>query len=456
MKIAIPPSSVALLLCSYAAALSGQTWVFTDVTAINPRRGKSEPHINVVVQNTKITAVQPVSASLPRGARRINGRGKFLIPGLWDAHVHLTKTGTLSLPLFVANGVTGVRDMGSDYQEVSAWRAAIQEGTIVGPRIFTSGQILESSANIARMKREGTVEPVDRIRIGVANPDEGRAAVARLAAQGVDHIKMRTTPDLETFRAVADEAMRRNLPFAAHPSGTPQNMISAGLRSVEHFLAFPPLDALSQAQRRALFEEMARSGMFYSNTMVNVDTLLLSYEEAKRRVEDASGKLDPRRKYVCGYLVEDWREQVEESKGAPYEIIKRQLPGLYRDFREMREAGVQFLAGTDVGVLLLYPGFSMHDELEKLVQDAGFSPMEALRVATAGPAAYFHREMDFGSLEPGQAADLVLLDADPLANTRNTRRIAGVMLNGRWLNRSALDNLLREVERDAQSGCRRR
>ncbi len=217
---------------------------------------------------------------------------------------------------------------------------------------------------------------------------------------------MRTTPDEATFLAVAAEAKRRHLPFAAHPIGTPRSMISAGLTSVEHFLAFPPLDALTRTGRRALFDKMVEARMFYSNTMVNLDPLLLPYEEAKRRVEDSTGVVDPRRKHVCGYLIDDWREQVEEGKSAPYEPFRKQLPNLYRDFREMREAGVQFLAGSDVGVLLMYPGFSLHDELQKLVDIVGFRPM----------AAYFGRESEFGSLEPGQTADLVMLDANPLVD----------------------------------------
>lgn len=112
-----------------------------------------------------------------------------MIPGLWDAHVHLTKAGPLSLPLFVANGVIGVRDMGSDFREVTGWRSEIERGERVGSRILTAGPILESTANIARMKREGTVEPVDRIRMGVANAEEGRAVVTRLAGLGVDETR---------------------------------------------------------------------------------------------------------------------------------------------------------------------------------------------------------------------------------------------------------------------------
>jgi amidohydrolase family protein len=436
-----------------------QTTAITDVTVINPRTRSVLPHRTVIVERDRIVEIRPSSQGpFAAGTRLVSGKQKFLIPGLWDAHVHLTKAGVLSLPLFVANGVTGVRDMGSDFHEVAAWRSQIEAGTLVGPRIKTSGPMLESRANVERMKREGTVEPVDRLRIGVANAAEGRAAVARLAREGVDHIKMRTTPNLETFLAVGDEAKRRGLPFAAHPVAAPEELLRAGLRSIEHFLAFPPL-AGTLEERRVLFQKMARSKLFLSDTRANLDALIsLPYSDVKRRVNDMAGTLDPRRKYVCGYLIADWREQAEELKDpdiiAAYGSLRNQLPDMQRNLREMRAAGVEFLAGTDVAVLLMYPGFSLHDELQKLVLDAGFTPMDVLRIAASNVAAFYGEETRFGAIEMGDAADLVLLDSDPLADIQNTRKIRGVMARGRWFDRAALNTLLRETEQAAQSGCR--
>jgi hypothetical protein len=281
--------------------------------------------------------------------------------------------------------------------------------------------------------------------------------VARLAREGVDHIKMRTTPNLETFLAVGHEAKRQGLPFAAHAVAPPEELLRAGLRSTEHFLAFPPVGGTLE-ERRALFQKMAHSRLFMSDTRVNLDALIsLPYSDVKRRVEDTAGKLDARRKYVCGYLIADWREQAEELKdpdtAAAYGSFRKQLPAFYRNLREMHEAGVQFLAGTDTAVLLMYPGFSLHDELQKLVRDLGFTPMEVLRIATSNVAAFYGQEQQFGAIAVGEAADLVLLDDDPLADIQNTRKIRGVMAHGHWFNRAALDNLLREVEQAAVSGC---
>ncbi|HEY7055603.1 MAG TPA: amidohydrolase family protein [Vicinamibacterales bacterium] len=436
------------------AAAAPSTLVIADVTVINPRHHSMEANRNVVVRGGRITAVTAASAHLPGDARVVRGTGRYLIPGLWDAHVHLTKAGVLSLPLFVANGVTGVRDMGSDLSEVATWRRRIDAGELIGPRIKTPGQILESRSNVERMKRDGTVEPVDRIRVGVGDPDEARRAVNRLAAAGVDHIKMRTTPDLQTFLAAADQAKRHRLPLAVHPIASPDDLLRAGVRSVEHFLTYPPLNNLSDAGRRELFRKIAKAGMYMSNTMVNIDGLIsTSYQEGKRIVSDTRGALDPRRKYVCGYLIDDWREQVEENKASPFEELRSELPDLNRDFKEMHEEGVPFLAGTDVGVVFMYPGFSLHDELETLVRDVGFTPMDALAVATDGVPGFYRETSRFGALEPGQSADLVLLDANPVTDIRNVKRIAAVALRGRWFDRADLDRLLAQVEQHAQTGC---
>jgi imidazolonepropionase-like amidohydrolase len=447
---ACPISLVVLLLVGRAAA---ETFAIRDVTVINPRTASVRAHWTVIVDGDRIRSAGP-TAAIPENAHVVDGRGKFLIPGLWDAHVHLTKAGTLSLPLFVVNGITGVRDMGSDLTDIARWRKQIESGTHIGPHIKTSGPILESRTAIDDMKRGRTVEPVDKLRVGILTAEEGRAAVRRLAKLGVDHLKMRSAPSTEAFRAVADEAKRQRLPFAAHPVGAPEELLRAGLRSVEHAVAFPSLAFMSEPERRQLFRQMAAKGMFLSNTMVNFDALLsVPYEQGTKIIDDSAGQVDSRRKYLCGYLLKDWREQLEETKDALYDPLRKQLPDLYGDFREMREEKVPFLAGTDVGVLFMYPGFSLHDELEKLVKDVGFSPMEVLAIATSGVPDFYQISDRFGAIEAGRNADLVLLDADPVADIRNTRRIAAVITQGHLLERAKLQSILDRVEQAANSSC---
>jgi imidazolonepropionase-like amidohydrolase len=418
-----------------------------NVIVINPCREATESGRTVIVESGRIRAVQPASMPTPREARVIDGTGKYLIPGLWDSHVHLTKAGVTSLPLFLANGVTAVRDIGSDLDEVVGWRSRIATGTLAGPRIKTSGQMLESQANVERMKREGGVEPVDRLRIGLATPADARRAVDRLAAAGADLIKVRSTPDFDTFRATVDAARQHGLRVACHPVQGPMELAQARVGSIEHWVSYPPLQSRPRTERRALFGQLAAAGTFISTTFVNVDqSILVPYAEARRRIDDVAATLDPRRKYVGGYLVEDWQEQVEEKKTESVEPFRKDVPAFADDLRELRQARVPFLAGTDVGVAFMYPGFSLHDELDLVVHRLGFSPMETLRIATHNPAMFFGLEKEMGCIEIGQLADLVLLDANPLSNIRNTRRIRGVMTAGRWLDRSALDQLLSDVE----------
>ena len=174
-----------------------------------------------------------------------------------------------------------------------------------------------------------------------------------------------------------------------------------------------------------------------STTLVNLEgSLLISYEDAKRRMLR-------RPKYISDYLFRDWAEQVEEKKEMPADMVAKLAPDLVREVREMGMARVPMMAGTDLAVAFIEPGVSLHEELRTLVQDAELQPMDALRAATSEPAAYFGMQKSLGGiLAPGQIADLVLLDANPMKDITNTRRIAGVMQGGRWLDRKALDRLL--------------
>jgi imidazolonepropionase-like amidohydrolase len=163
-----------------------------------------------------------------------------------------------------------------------------------------------------------------------------------------------------------------------------------------------------------------------------------------------SGLTDSRRKYLSGYLIEDWREQAAERREPSPFDFRKLVGGLLRDLREMRRAGVRLMPGTDVAVLLIYPGFSLHDELRLLVKEAGMTPMEVLVSATRHPAEFFGMQDSLGTIEVGKIADLVLLDANPLEDIRNTQRIGAVMAGGRLLDRQELDRMLAQVEARAQ------
>jgi imidazolonepropionase-like amidohydrolase len=180
-------------------------------------------------------------------------------------------------------------------------------------------------------------------------------------------------------------------------------------------------------------------------------SLLIPKEKAAAMVDDFRGTFDSRRKLVSGYLLDDWKEQLAERTPEYEDQIQKALPGMVRDSKEMHQAGVRMLPGTDVGVALIYPGFSLHDELAALVKHVGLTPAEALIAATKNAASWFGMEKRVGTIQRGMTADLVVLDADPLTDIQNTKKIRAVIQAGRLYERDDLDKLLRQAESAAKA-----
>lgn len=439
-------------------AVAGQRTplAITDVTVIDGSGRAARRHQTVVVQGDRITAIDSVGrVALPAGATVIDGRDKFLIPGLWDMHVHLAKAGAASLNLFLANGVTSVRDMGGDFTAVGGWRSEIAAGALVGPRIRTPGPILEDAERVREMKAGGTVEPVDRYRAGVRDTADARRVVDSVARLGADFIKVRTVASREVYQAIVSATHQRGLTLAAHGDVAPVRvMLAAGQRSMEHAI-YPSLQKQDTQTRGRLIRALADARVAIVPTIVNYyQWLLVPASDARRIVDDSAGRIDPRRRYISGYLLQDWREQVAEREGLMDVLIRRfYLPwafrGVLRDLREMHRAGVRILPGTDVAVALKYPGFSLRDELTYFVDTIGMTPMEALVSATRLAAEFSGAVDSLGTVTVGKLADLVLLEADPLAAIRNVGRIHAVVARGNVFDRAALSAMLEKVARGA-------
>ena len=433
---------------------SGRTLAFIHVTVIDGTGGAPREGTTVVIRGRQVIAVgSDATVRVPADAWVVEACGKYLIPGLWDMHVHLAKAGPQSLALFIANGVTSVRDMGGDFATITAMRDSVRARQRVGPRIKTPGPMLEDAANVARMLSEGTVEPVARFRVPVATVADAERAVDSIARLGVDFVKIRTVASREVYLAIGRAVRRQGLTLVGHMVSTPDDVLAADQRSVEHVILMQ-LAALSPAARQGALKAFVAAGIVMVPTLVvGEKSLFVPDSLAAALVDDCAGRLDPRRRYVSGYLVADWREQIAERTQSPPVPWASVVPGLLALQREIHAAGVRMLPGTDVAIALVYPGFSLHEELEQMVRHLGMTPAEALVSATRYPAEFFGMQDSLGTIVTGKLADLVLLDADPLVDIRNTAKISGVVANGRYFDRRALDALLTATERATCAGA---
>ena len=458
-----------------------ETFVIYNVTVIDATGAPAQSGVTVVVKGDHIAGIFK-----SRGFRdqkstafSIDGTGKFLIPGLWDMHVHLAQPNTskwgreVFLPLFVANGVTGVRDMGGDFAALVQWRAQIEQGTLLGPRIVAAGAALD-----------GPPDEPDASTIVVRNAAEAREAVAAQKQRGVDFIKVLSFPPRDAYFAVAEEARRRGLPFAGHLPESIRGIEAseAGQRSIEHFSGIwqncsrretemrnasiaaisnpdanpalieridfdlPPrgaFESYDKEKANRLFAVFAKNGTWMVPTFVTERGVELLV--ANRYPED-----DPRLRYIPAALQTSWRDLNLPKKLAPEDLadLSQYCEKNLSLVALMHRAGVKFLAGTDSPYPPL-PGFSLHEELGLMVE-GGLTPMEALQTATLNPAKFFGMEDRLGTVEKGRLADLVLLDANPLDDIRNTQKIAAVIVNGRYLSRAELDRILASVETAAR------
>jgi imidazolonepropionase-like amidohydrolase len=445
--------AIILAVCtSGCAEMDPNAFVIRAVTVLPMTGAGAIANATVVVRDGRIASIDSTGATSDvRGLRVVDGTGKFLVPGLIEMHAHLSKTRASALGLFVRNGVTTVRDMGGDHQELLRWRADVQSGTRFGPRILLAGPYLESQANIERMRAdppEERVEPFERARIGIGSPERARQVIDSLAALELDYLKIRTVADRETYLAINQAAEAHGLDVVGHVTGLPVELVlEAGQDGIEHFF-YPTLDDRTRDERLAIWREFAARGVAIVPTLVTFQNATLGDPERLRAiVNDSLGQIDPRRRYLSNFLTLDWREQalelVNDEDRAIFESI---FHSTIRNTREMHEAGMDVLAGSDVAVLNIYPGSSLHEELGILVDSIGMSPMEALSRATARSAAFLGIADSVGTVEAGMVADLILVDGDPRADIRNLSRISAVILRGRLFDSLALDALLQAID----------
>lgn len=394
-----------------------------DVSIIDIGASTVHAHMTVVIDGDKIKSITPnATASVPANARKILGTGKFLIPGLWDMHVHL---GYLEkqLPVFVAFGVTGVQDMGSDFEKTSAWRAAIESGKAIGPHIVTSGPPVNG------VPSDDAKLPV----IVAKTPEEARKAFDRLYDMDVDFIKVLSGLSADSYFALAEQARHWHMRFVGHipASISAWDALESRQSSIEHMFGMMKSVATDEEALR-FYEKCTLYGTRISPTLV-------LWQRMAHMADDKLAS-DPRLKYVPDAVHKEWPALKDEGN----EPLKKQIEGIYKLVGLTTRTKVEVLAGTDTGDPWTIPGATLHDELEQLVA-AGLSPHQALAAATIAPARFLDWEEAMGTIENGKVADLVMLDANPLTDIRNTRKIAAVFARGKYYSRQNLDTILNAV-----------
>jgi imidazolonepropionase-like amidohydrolase len=439
----------------------------THVTVVNPGTSSVQRNQTVVIAGDRITSVSDAEKfQIPKNARVIDATGQYLIPGLWDMHVHsafgdwFPGGRDIILPLFIANGVTGVRDMGGDIPVLLEWRQEIASGRIVGPRMVISGPMLDAYLPNGKLRFPSS--------IAVSTPASAVAAVDSLKAQGVDFIKVQSVISHDAYLAAAAEAHKQGLPIVGHVPDKVriQEVVEAGQKSIEHLMGI--FEGCSTEEDKFIKGEGNLKLLLTTQNQQRCDSLIkllaqnqtwqvptLAWQRGGTFLDQRDLKHDPLDKYVPAYWRDvTWRrftdEMMPDLLHDPLALRQDYFAHNLQMVGAMHRAGVPFMAGTDTapGVYIV-PGFSLHDELANFVE-AGFTPMEAVQTATTNPARFLGREASLGSVEAGKIADLVLLSANPLEDIRNTRKISIVVANGQVYDRAALDQLLEQVEAAAK------
>jgi hypothetical protein len=443
------------------------TIAITHVTVINPGTSSVQANRTVVITGDHIAAVSDAAkAQPPKDARVIDATGQYLIPGLWDMHVHsafgdwFPGGRDIILPLYVANGVTGVRDMGGDIPVLFAWRKQIANGQIIGPRMIVSGPMLDGYLPNGKLRFPSSIP--------VTTPAQAIAAVDSLKKQGVDFIKVQSEISRDAYVAAAAEAHKQGLPIVGHVPDKVRmtEVVQAGQMSVEHLMGI--FEGCSTEEDKFIQGKGNLKLLLSTQDQRRCDSLIkllaqhqtwqvptLAWQRGGEFLDQPDPKRAPLDKYVPAYWRDvTWRrftdEMMPDLLHDPLALRKEYFAHNLQIVGAMHHAGVPFLAGTDSapGVYIM-PGFSLHDELANFVE-AGFTPMESLQTATSNPARFLGMQASLGSVESGKLADLLLLTANPLEDIRNTRKISAVLAHGRLLDRAALDQILRQVEAAAK------
>jgi imidazolonepropionase-like amidohydrolase len=449
--------------------------VFTNATLIDGTGTGPQPGTTIVVAGNRIAAVGRHGIAPPAGIRVVDLRGKYVLPGLWEMHTHTLGLEQILAPLYIANGVTTVREMWG-VPHVREVRERIVSGELLGPRMVVASNIVDGPDSIL-------AGFAGNAPIQVRTVAEARAAIHQAKRDRADFVKMYSFLRRDTFVAAADEAKRLGLPIAGHvPDRVPVTLGSdLGMRSQEHLYALyvdvssardeirrviettpvnpaKPLDwffMVRQLERQAMKSYDPRRAAEVFATLAGNRTALCPTLGILRifTLPREAFLPDPRLKYLPPWVQKNWEGQLRSEKDFPPGEVaagREFHDASLRMLGEAIKAGVPVIPGNDVSYLAPYQfaGFSLHDELARLVQ-SGLTPMQAIQAATLQAARTVDLEHVSGTVAPGKFADLLVVDDNPLADIRNTQRIHAIVSNGRLITRSERERILAEIADEA-------
>ncbi len=464
--------SIIFVIASKSTAQTAP-FVISNVNVVDVEKGKVLANRDVFIENGKISKITR-SSDNQTNLKTISGAGKFLMPGLWDFHVHalaLPEEDKFSLPLYVVNGITGIRDLGSfrPFAELKPIADSVEQNEVISPRIILTGAIVD-----------GPPGAWQGLRIAKTR-EEGIREANKLLDEGWQYLKTYSLLPLDAYLGVADVAKKRNVPLIGHiPNGvTMPQAINAGHKIVDHIdsvllgcsskeeevvadraeiIASGDLQGLFKSFRKhnrqildinwqkceQLAAQMAKNNMFVTPTIVVTD-----FYQGKDPVAT-----DPRFRSVPTEIRNQWSESDRRRQAYTDEdraFVKQAYELDLKLLEILKRKGVRILAGSDAAWInpYIFHGYSILNEIERYSTDAKFTPSEALQTATINPAKFLGKENEFGKVKKGFVADLVLLDANPLEDIKNIRRVNAVILRGKLLDRDTLDRLLSDTEKKA-------
>lgn len=439
-------------------ALANATFAITNVSVIPMTSETVLKNATVLVQDGRILQVGPsANVKVPEGTRQVDGRGKFLIPGLADMHVHLfmdegapKERAANEFAVMLANGVTAIRLMIGTPEHLRL-RREIEAGCTLGPQLW-----------VASPQFTGRKDTNARV---VTTPEEAWAAVKESADAGYDFIKLTLFITPAVFDAICAEAARQGIRVVGHVDARVgvARALAAG-QHIEHLdnymesvLAdnapsknsvsdcgvFSPrnwetLDHVDDQKIKQIAEATAKARVWTCPTLTLFKKAFAEGQTDAEIRARPEWNLQPAKHRDLYLMAHEryWKNPPSEARRKRYIEVRNKL------VKAISNAGGKILAGSDTPEWFLGYGFTLHRELENLVQ-AGLSPYQALAAATRNPAEFLHALQEWGTIEPGKRADLVLLDANPLDDIRNTAHITGVSIGGRWLDKAQLEQMIR-------------